>query len=78
VARIPDASACTGCGICEDFCPVQAIVVGTNGSAQIDPAVCCGCGQCAFHCPEENVQLEPSERDVFLPILEPSQRRISS
>ncbi len=78
IANIPDAHACTGCGSCEEFCPVRAIAVNGEGIAEINPDLCCGCGQCALHCPDQVIQLRFLERDVFLPILEGSQRRISS
>lgn len=78
VANIPDPSACTGCGTCEEYCPVRAITVSGEGVAEINADMCCGCGQCALHCPDEAVQMKPFERDVFLPILEGEQRRISS
>ena len=76
LARIDD-SRCTGCGACEDYCPVRAIAVDGEGIAKIDPEMCCGCGLCALHCPDEAIQMKPLERDVFLPILEGAERRIA-
>ncbi|MCP4717657.1 MAG: hypothetical protein GY868_21245 [Deltaproteobacteria bacterium] len=76
IANISDADACTGCGSCEEFCPVRAISVNGDGIAEIKADICCGCGQCALHCPDDVVRMDPSERDVFLPILEGEQRRI--
>lgn len=76
IAEIPDTDACTGCSTCEEYCPVAAIAVGSEGTAIINPDMCCGCGLCAFHCPEEVVKMKPLEREVFLPILEGSDRRI--
>lgn len=78
IAHIPDTDSCTGCGSCEEFCPVRAIEVNKDGIAEINPDMCCGCGQCALHCPDDVVQMDPNERDVFLPILEGTQRRIYS
>jgi ferredoxin len=77
IAEIPAPDRCTGCGICEQYCPVSAISVGEAGTAAVRAEMCCGCGLCAFHCPEEVVELKPLERDVFLPILDKSRRRIS-
>jgi Pyruvate/2-oxoacid:ferredoxin oxidoreductase delta subunit len=77
VAHIPDIDACTGCGTCEEFCPVRAVSVNEDALAEINPDMCCGCGLCALHCPEEVIQMKPFERDVFLPILEGPKRRIS-
>ena len=77
VANIPDTDACTGCGTCEEFCPIRAVSVNEDALAEINPDMCCGCGLCALHCPEEVIQMKPFERDVFLPILEGPKRRIS-
>jgi len=77
IAEVPDGDECTGCGICEQFCPVDAIAVGEGGVAAVDPAMCCGCGLCALHCPESAVRLRPYERNVFLPVLPPEKRRIT-
>jgi Pyruvate/2-oxoacid:ferredoxin oxidoreductase delta subunit len=78
IANIPDSDACTGCGSCEEFCPVRAVEVNVDGIAEINSDMCCGCGQCALHCPDDVVRMNPNERDVFLPILEGKKRRIYS
>jgi ferredoxin len=75
IAEIPDETECTGCGTCEEFCPVRAISVREEGVAEINPEMCCGCGLCTVHCPEEAVHLKFFKREVFLPILEKSKRR---
>jgi ferredoxin len=77
IAEIAGEEACTACGICEEYCPVCAITLGEDGVARIRPELCCGCGLCVFHCPDEAIQLRPSERDVFLPVLGEAERRIS-
>ncbi len=76
IANIPDSDACTGCSSCEEFCPVRAVEVNGEGIAQINPDMCCGCGQCAHHCPDDVIRMNPLERDVFLPILQGTDRRI--
>jgi Pyruvate/2-oxoacid:ferredoxin oxidoreductase delta subunit len=77
VAEMLDEEECNACGQCEAYCPVGAIRLTDEAVAEIDRDMCCGCGLCASHCPEEAIQLKPFERDVFLPVLEPSKRRIA-
>jgi Pyruvate/2-oxoacid:ferredoxin oxidoreductase delta subunit len=77
VAGILDREACNACGECELYCPVAAIALTDEGVAEIERDLCCGCGLCASHCPEQIIGLEPFERDVFLPVLEPSRRRVA-
>jgi ferredoxin len=43
---------CTGCGICTDVCPVEAITQ-VDGVAHIDPEECTGCLTCVDECPAE-------------------------
>jgi len=52
---------CTGCGTCEDECPVGAVEVDSNGLASIKDADCIRCGRCHDVCPEEAVRHD-SER----------------
>jgi ferredoxin len=46
---VVDAEACTGCGICLDVCPVDAIVVVDRVATISDD--CTGCGACVDECP---------------------------
>ena len=69
IAEIPDTGLCSGCGTCEEFCPIHAIALNAESVAVINNEMCCGCGQCALHCPENAVRLKPNEREVFIPIL---------
>jgi len=78
IAEIPDQEICNGCGTCEEYCPVQAVSLNGEGKAQINPDMCCGCGMCAIHCTEEAIHLKPLEREVFLPMLPKSERRIKN
>jgi len=50
-----DSEKCTGCGICEDVCPANAIKV--NGQALVRPELCTGCGLCVGECPNEAIIL---------------------
>ncbi len=53
------SDACTGCGLCVDVCPVQAIAL-VDGHATIAPS-CKGCGRCATVCPADAVTLRVAE-----------------
>lgn len=54
---VVDESTCTGCGICVDVCPVQAIEL-VDGLAKIDPAKCNGDGLCVDACPLQAISLK--------------------
>ena len=76
-AQISDHSLCTGCGTCEEHCPVGAITV-IEDISHINIEKCIGCGQCEFQCPEDIITMIPKEREVFLPIQKRSEARISA
>jgi len=73
-ARV-DESLCTGCGVCEKFCPSEAMKV-TGEKANLTEALCIGCGQCAAKCPTGAASMEACERQVMLPLRSVSQVRI--
>jgi ferredoxin len=58
---------CTGCGICAESCPIQAIAMEVDGSGTEVPSVniehCIGCGGCASACPTEAMTM--SRRSVI-------------
>ncbi|HJJ47175.1 MAG TPA: 4Fe-4S binding protein [Methanocorpusculum sp.] len=58
---------CTGCGICADACPKEAISIGMVGAAirgaaeapiSVDPAKCSYCGVCTIMCPFNSLSVE--------------------
>ena len=70
-----NTTKCTGCGICSEVCPKEAIVLGLVGAVRrgavtdeaaisVDPAKCSYCGVCTILCPfdalEVRVDGEPS------------------
>ncbi len=48
---------CTGCEICVDACPAEAISM-VNGVAQIDQDECTECSSCVDECPAEAIREE--------------------
>ena len=49
---------CTGCGVCEDICTVNAISI--EEIVQFNIEKCLGCGNCVAVCPEEVLTMEKS------------------
>ncbi len=48
---------CSGCNLCLDLCPYQAIEIGPGeGAARIREALCRGCGLCAAACPSAAIE----------------------
>jgi len=61
------ADSCSGCGICLDPCPMDALSLGEDQVVAIDLGRCIGCGLCVNSCPTEALMLvsKPKEaRDV--------------
>jgi ferredoxin len=46
-----DASACTGCRMCETVCPHRVIAVEDRTAHIVDLDACMECGACAMNCP---------------------------
>jgi NAD-dependent dihydropyrimidine dehydrogenase PreA subunit len=42
-----------------------------------DKDKCIGCGQCAFQCRQNNIEMYPNERMVYLPLLKKSEARVA-
>lgn len=49
--------ACTGCKVCHQWCPADAILF-TQGKAAIDPDKCWGCGECTVSCPQRVIKIQ--------------------
>lgn len=59
---------CTGCGVCEDVCPVSAIRILCNGQEnrpQLDADKCIGCGKCVKVCPGLGINLNELGNKFF-------------
>ena len=54
-----DASLCTGCGTCEDTCPLDVIYMDEQNGLSFAkyPEECWHCGSCRQECPVEAVQI---------------------
>ena len=52
---------CTGCSLCIQECPVDAIELNADGFAEIDEDECIRCGHCHDVCPQDAVRHD-SER----------------
>jgi MinD superfamily P-loop ATPase len=53
---IIDSKRCAGCGLCQDHCRFDAVMV-QGGKAAVNEYACEGCGVCAYVCPENAVRL---------------------
>lgn len=62
-----DPGSCTGCGICVERCPVDAIAMNGDGVAVREEAYCIGCGICARFCPSDAISLQEGPRRVCVP-----------
>jgi predicted Fe-Mo cluster-binding NifX family protein/ferredoxin len=47
---------CTGCGLCVEACPVEAIAMA-DGRAAVDAQACTGCRTCVETCPNEAISM---------------------
>ena len=62
-----DPGTCSGCGVCEERCQVDAVAVGTDGIAVVSREACVGCGLCVTGCPEEAARLHRKPDDEIVP-----------
>lgn len=63
---VVDTDACTGCGICAEKCPTEAIQINDDGTAAVEDSACFGCGVCSTFCPENAISLKEGLRKVLI------------
>lgn len=51
-----DVEKCTGCGLCVDVCPVEAIDLDDD-KARVDVEKCVDCGRCVDECPNKAISI---------------------
>ena len=56
MAAVVDKDKCTGCGLCVDVCPVEAITL--DEVAKIAADICTDCGKCIEECPNDAITSE--------------------
>ena len=59
-------NGCLGLGDCVKVCPFDALRLGADGIAQVDPGKCTGCGLCVPACPKDLFTLYPRNHRVEL------------
>lgn len=61
-----DPAGCTGCGVCVERCPADAIAMEED-VAVVDSAVCLGCGVCARFCPDDCCTMATRSERPYVP-----------
>ena len=65
---VVDSRSCEGCGLCEQSCQVDAVMVSdTEQYAVVDPDRCLGCGVCVSDCPTQAITLVKKPTQVVPP-----------
>lgn len=59
-----DKEKCTGCSVCIEVCPVQAILM-IDSKAEINVDKCIDCGRCAQVCPQGAISSNTVSQQIF-------------
>ncbi len=59
---------CTGCALCEERCPMEAIAMSSADIAEVDLDRCIGCGLCAMKCPAGAILLREKSPENRRPV----------
>lgn len=62
-----DSETCTGCEICIEKCPIDAISK-EDGQIKINKEVCLGCGVCVRACPQNSLELKRRNQEIITPV----------
>ncbi len=63
---IINTELCSGCGVCEVRCNMDAISLN-KGISEVDHDKCIGCGLCVSTCPENAIKLEHNMTEIIPP-----------
>ncbi|MEY6432651.1 electron transport complex subunit RsxB [Thioalkalicoccus limnaeus] len=64
MVAVIDEQACIGCTLCQQACPVDAIVGAARNLHGVIERECTGCGLCVSPCPVECVRMVPIPTDT--------------
>ncbi|AOU98926.1 electron transport complex subunit RsxB [Acidihalobacter yilgarnensis] len=72
-----DETACIGCTLCIQACPVDAIVGAAKRMHTVIAAECTGCELCIPPCPVDCIEMEPAKPDTWRWPFTESPRRLA-
>jgi Na+-translocating ferredoxin:NAD+ oxidoreductase subunit B len=62
LVAVIDETACIGCTLCIDACPVDAILGAQKRMHAVLPSLCSGCELCVAPCPVDCIAMRPAGR----------------
>lgn len=62
-----DEETCTGCELCVERCPADALEMVDDVSKLKSESLCLGCGVCVYKCPSESMGLVKREQEQYVP-----------